>query len=284
MSTRKARGVDGGNGKREKPALRVSRDYGMFEMADINRDLHDDRLLRDSMKRHGFMPSSPIHCIRGANGKLKIVRGHNRFDMAKRLGLQLWYIVDPSNTDIYDLEGATSSRWSIEDFLSSRANSGNKHCQQVLAFRRQHKLPQGVAISLLAGESAGSGNAIRRVKDGTFKIATDLSHAELVADLVDFCRTVGIDCASRSAFVSALSLMARVPEFDPQIFKRRIAKAPSLVIKQTSKKDYMTVIEDVYNYGAKGRRVPLAFKAVEIARVRKETFGRGPKRPEPVAR
>ena len=109
---------------------------------------------------------------------------------------------------------------------------------------------------------------MRKVKDGTFRVSEDQSHTDAVTDLVDFCHDAGIAVATRTAFVAALSLIVRVPEFDPAIFKRRIAKAPSIVIKQTSRKDYMTIIEEVYNYGAKGKRIPVAFKALEIARER----------------
>ena len=96
---------------REKPCLKVTKNYDLFELHPFNRDLHKDALLKTSMKENGFMPSSPIHCVRNGNGKLKIIRGHHRFANAKELGLPVWYVIDESNVDLFLLEGSSRSRW-----------------------------------------------------------------------------------------------------------------------------------------------------------------------------
>ena len=48
---------------------------------------------------------------------------------------------------------------------------------------------------------------------------------------------------------------------------------PSLLARQATSKSYMEIIEEVYNYGAKDKRIPLTFLAAEEGRKRKETFG-----------
>ena len=89
--------------KHEAPKLKVTRDYDFFEMHNLNRPLHDDPLLLASMKKYGFMPSQPLQCVRNGGTKLKVIRGHHRLNYAKQLGLPVWYIVDDSNTDIFEL-------------------------------------------------------------------------------------------------------------------------------------------------------------------------------------
>ena len=257
----------------EKPKLYFTRDLDIFEMHEENRDLREKPALEESMRLHKFMPSSPIQCTRNGRGKLKVIRGHSRLDYAKRLGLGVWYVIDQTVTDLFELEGDAGSRWSIEDFLVSRAKAGNEHYRRDIAFRKEHGISLGAAISLMAGESAGSLNAVRKVKQGTFRVSNDLEHANVVVSLVDFCRAHGAACAGTSGFVNALSAVARVPEFEPAVFRNRIAKMPSLLAKQATTKSYLDIIEEVYNYQAKGRRLPLAFRAVEVGRQRKETFG-----------
>lgn len=228
--------------------------------------------LEQSMRVHGFMPSSPLHCTRAANGKFKVIRGHHRLEYAKRLGLGVWYVVDKTVTDIFELEGSPST-WSLKDFVEGRARAGDEDCKRVLSFQERYGIGLGVAVSLMSGESAGSSNAGGRVRRGTFRVTRNLAHAQLVGELVDFCHASGSSCARESGFVNALSSVARIPEFDPQVFKQRVSKMPSLISKQATGKSYLTIIEDVYNYGAKGKRIPLAFRAVEVARQRKLSFG-----------
>ena len=261
----------------EKPKLYHTKDLSIFEMHELNRDLSDHSALEESMRKHGFMPSSPIQCVRNGRGKLKVIRGHHRLHYAKAIGLPVWYVVDPTVTDIFELEGDSGSRWNIKDFLHARAKAkgqpGNEDCARVIAFQKEHQINQGVAICLMAGDGAGSTNAYEKVKRGTFRVSRNLTHAMLVAELVDFCRAAGAACAGTSGFVKALSSVARVPQFEPDLFKRRVKKMPSLLARQATSKSYMEIIEEVYNYGAKDKRIPLAFLATEEGRKRKETFG-----------
>lgn len=257
----------------EKPKLQFTRDLSIFEMHPLNRDLSEHPALEESMKKYHFMPSSPIQCVRNGPGKLKVIRGHHRLEYAKRLGLGVWYVIDPTVTNIFDLEGDSSSRWSIKDFLHARARAGGEDYKKVIAFQKQYVINLGAAISLMAGESAGSQNAAKKVKQGTFRVSKDLTHALLVGELVAFCRSHGAACAGETGFVNALSAVARVPEFEPQVFRSRITKMPSLLAKQATTKSYLEIIEEVYNYGAKGKRLPLAFRAIEVGRERKATFG-----------
>ncbi len=145
------------------PRLQYTKDYGLFELHPYNRDFHKDKVLRDSMINFGFMPSSPLQCVKNGNGKLKIIRGHHRFDNAKDLGKGVWYVVDETNTDIFDLEGC-KTQWTVKDFAVARANAGDKECIELLAFIKKHGLPLSAAASLLGGQSAISGNKGKMVK------------------------------------------------------------------------------------------------------------------------
>lgn len=261
----------------EKPKLACTRDYSIFEMHPCNRPLHEDERLVSSMQRAGFMPSSPVQCVRNGNGKLKIIRGHHRLDVAKRLKLPVWYIVDDTKIDIFDLEGGRQA-WTAHDFLVARARDGHADCARVVDFKNKHGLTLGAAASLMGGESAGSSNKIRAIKNGTFKLAGDLTHANSVVDVVGFCRGLNIAGAGSSAFVAAVSMCLQVREFDVNVFKHRARLNGAIVRKRGTKDECLDELDALYNYGAKTARLPLAFKAKELSRSRRESFGgkRGP--------
>ena len=255
------------------PKLQVTKDYSVFELHECNRPLHEKPDLAKSMAEHGFMPSSPLQCVHSANGKLKVIRGHHRLHYAKRLKIPVWYIIDDSVTDIFALEGGYQ-QWSVKDFAEARAKAGDKDCKALLEFTKQHELTIGSAASLLGGESAGSGNKSRGIKAGSFRVVADQSHAKAVVAITDRCRLKGILFATASAFVTAISLSLRVPEFDDKTFAHRVELYAANLRKRGTVTEYLEEIDALYNYAAKGKRIPLAFRAREVARTRHETFGK----------
>jgi hypothetical protein len=259
-----------------KYKLESTTDYSVFELHELNRNLHGSQELEDSMRTHGFRPSNPIHVTRNGVGKYKVKRGHNRLAVAMKLKLPVWYIVDDDNMSIYEWESDSRSLWKADDFAVSYMRGGSDDCRKLLAFRDKHNLTLGAAASLLGGESAGSSNKIKRVKAGTFKIA-DTSHANEVVAIVDLCREQGVDFACSSGFVAALSDAIRVPEFESEKLKARVLLYPKMMSRRTSKHDYLVELEALYNYGAKGKRLPLAMRAHEVQLERQRSFGRNEK-------
>jgi len=254
------------------PKLQVTKDYGLFEMYDFNRHLRKDHVLEESMEKHGWMPSSPAQVIRNSNGKLKIIKGHRRFDISKRKGLNVWYVIDESNTDMFELE-AGQSKWSILDFAQARAEGGDGDCIKLLEFWKKHKLPLGAAASLVGGQSAGSSNKKIEIKTGSFEVG-DLKHANQVVRITDRCRELNISFATNSAFVIAVSNSLRIPEFDINLFIHRIDQNGFQMRKRSTVKEYLDEIEAMYNYGAHKNRLSVAFRARDVGKERQRTFGR----------
>jgi hypothetical protein len=217
------------------------------------------------MTKHGFMPSSPLHCVTNGSGKLKIIRGHHRFDCAKRLGLPVYFIVDKSNTNIFDLEGSSYQQWSGHDFTVARARAGDKNCQEVLAFTEAHGLNIAISASLLGGESAGSGNMIRSIKEGVFRLRKT-THPDDVVAITDLCRTLNVSFATSSSFVAAVSMALRIPELDADQLRRRIKSRHKNMNRRSTRVDYLEELEAIYNYGSRGALLALKLRAVEIAR------------------
>lgn len=249
--------------------------YDLFDAHHFNRPLHEDPVLLASMKKYGFMPSSPLHCIRNGNGKLKVVRGHHRLRYAQRLDLPVWYIIDDSCTDIFALEGGRKATWSTKDHMAAKIRSGDPDCIALDEFMREHHLPIATAAALLGGESAGSKNRITLIAAGKFRVADDQRHARAVVRVTDELRNMGIRFATSAAFVGALSLALHVPEFDPDRFLDRVRSYPSNLHRRATKSDYLEEIEALYNYTTRvENRLPVAFRAAEEAQKRNPIKGR----------
>lgn len=251
------------------PQVMSTKNYDRFEMHRCNRPIHKNDPVEASMRRVGFMPSSPLQCIKNGNGKLKIVRGHHRFSIAKKLSIPVKYMVDDSNTDIFELEGSSTGAWNSPDFAFARAQAGDKDIQFMLTFKEEHGFTLGSAASLVYGQSAGSGNALRVIKTGRFKIG-DMTHANKVAAITDVLRDEKIEFATSAGFVSAISSAVRIPELDYDILMHKARTRSYILSKRSTAKEYLQEIEELYNYAAKrkGKRLSVSYRADEVGRDR----------------
>ena len=250
-----------------KAELKSTKNYELFEMHEFNRSLHNNKILEDSMRNHGFMPSCAIHCVRSAGKKLKVIRGHHRLHYAERLGLPVWYIVDDIHTDLFDLEGSSIAVWSLKDFVGARAKAGDSGAQAILAYRDQTGIDLSSSCSLVGGESASSSNKTKLVRRGTFKIG-NMDHAWDVARVVSHCSALGVTFAKKKPFVAALSMALRCVEVDIDILLHRMDQAAGIMIKRATKADYLSELESVYNRGAKKNQIPLAHIARQTMKAR----------------
>lgn len=253
-----------------KPTLRCTKDYDLFEPHPYNRDVSRTKVLEESMERFGFDDGLPIRCVRNGNGKLKITHGHHRFHVARKKGLPVWFIVASNDIPLFESE-ASGHAWNVRDFTVARARAGERAAEAVLQYHEKTGIPLQACISLVGGEGASSGNKSIAMKTGRFKVG-DPHHADMIARIVDHCKKHGVAFAAHSYFVAAISKCLFVEEFDAELFLRKVATHSKLMEPRRSLDDYLDLVELIFNRKSK-QKVPLAFLAREKGMERKVTFG-----------
>lgn len=242
-----------------------STDYGKFVTSDFNRNVIKTKRLELSMKKHGWISAYPAH-VKKVNGKYAVKAGHHRVTVAQKLGIPIKFVVCEDEATIHELEQATIP-WKPADYVVSHIRIGNPHYTELQGFCDRTGISQTLAASMLYGECAGSGNASKKLKEGSF-IVKNRKHAEDVADIVAFMRKHDIEFASIKNMVIALSQMLMVPEFDIKVFKKKVASHAHIMKKPRSLSDALEEIEEVYNRKA-GLKTNVAFRAKELSRERK---------------
>ena len=248
-------------------------DYSIFEMHPLNRPLRKNRnRLLASMRKYGFPPSCAIHVRHNGGKKLLVVRGHHRLEIAKELKLPVYYIIDDTPFDIFELEGDSALRWSLGDFLFARARAGDKECQKLLGFINAHGISVGAASALVGGFKArGEGDggisqgASTAIKRGSFSAST-LEFANKVASVTDFCREAEYPFATSSSFVVAVSKAIQVEGFDFERFMQKLATHGHKLKKRSTKMEYLEEIEMIYNAGHCKARLNVAFLANNLSK------------------
>jgi len=241
-----------------------SRNYGMFSLHSFNRDVEKIAKLEKSMRLHGWISAYPMHVIR-ENGHLKIKGGHHRFEVARKLGIPVKYVVCDDKATIHELEDATTP-WDWPDYLESHARTGNVNYLKIKKYQGETGIPLTCIVSMFGGYTAGSGIYAGPFKSGAFKIK-DTDHPSIVADLVAVARSAGFKGSTIRNFVIALSKVAKTAEIDLPRLKAKMKAHPYLLQKQTSVDGYLAMLEEVYNR-QRADKVPLAFMANAAARAR----------------
>jgi hypothetical protein len=247
--------------------IRSTTNYGLFELHQFNRNIGTTQLLEESMKKHGWISAYPMLVTKNGNGLLKIKSGHHRFTAATRIGIPVKYvIVDNNSITIHELE-RTTKQWSLHDYLNSYYRVGLNHYGVVKQYIEDTGISIAPAISLCAGESAASNNHRDRFKAGAYKTG-DMKRANDIKSMVVALKRIGFKYAASTPFVWALSRVSWVKEFDPLTFLKKAGSHSQLLEKQKDQQSYLEMIESIYNFSAKLKRVPLAFLANEAARER----------------
>jgi hypothetical protein len=228
-----------------KPTLICTKNYEKFEPYEFNRDVIKVAKLTQSMKKYGFHPGSPIDCRLTPTGMLKIFQGHHRFQVAKTLGLEVYAVVNEGTINPCELE-IPANPWNLRDYSVAHSRAGDPNYQRLIDFSRDHKLPMNLCASLLFGDSAGSGNAQKTIKNGNFRVKNE-SYANKIGIVVDRLREMGIECANQHLFVCALSRISFIPKFDMERFLKKAQSHKWMLTKQPSQQHYTDMIEAVYN-------------------------------------
>lgn len=246
--------------KHNKPELRFTKNYSLFEPHPYNREVTNTKVLELSMGNYGFDEGLPIRCVRNGSGKLKITHGHHRFYVARKLGLHVWYVVAENDIPLFESE-ASGHQWDVRDYTVARSRAGEEDVATALRFHEETGIPLTVALSLMGGEGAGSSNKSKAMKTGKYKLG-DRAHADAVADITKHCEECGFKFAKNNYFVKALDKCLFVPEFDKNLFKRKVSVHSELMGRRRGVDDYLAMIELVYNRQQK-HKIPLVFRANE---------------------
>jgi hypothetical protein len=241
-----------------------TRDYDMFVFNEMNRPLHWDKELERSMRTYGFLPSCPISVIDTKDGKYKIKCGHNRFAMAKKLGLKIYYVVDETDISITYLEGEAGKniRWRPSDWVAMWAQQG-KHDYLLV---REYATRNGVNESLMMFLYNGGAVSTRKIMQGNFKIV-DAAFAYRVLDVADKMQTYGVTFAKSNYFIRAMSYVLRIEDFDESRLLAKVKSTPKYMQNRTDIKGFFEEIEGVYNFRSQDDfKLPIKLLAEKISK------------------
>lgn len=155
-----------------KVLIQFTRNYDMFELMEDNRDVKDEKHIKElmgSMERNGFLQSKAIS-VKNNGGKYAVLDGQHRLEAARRLGVTVWYNIDDGipETALPDLQIA--KKWLPKDYLKHFIVKGVKSYAKVKELSDMYpKVSITTIVLLMEGAAHGEGSGVR-FKTGTIKI------------------------------------------------------------------------------------------------------------------
>ena len=250
--------------KSQTPIIQTTKDYSIFSRCDHNRPVKTKgrKGLYNSMKLYGWLPSFPMTVWYDAKGYTLIKDGQHRFEIAKELGIPVFYVLEERDIDISVINQGIGV-WKTADYAGSFAQRGNTDYIRLLEFCEEHKISVQTAVGLLSG-TCSPNNRMNSFKCGEWRI-TEEAFAEKVCEISTAFSAYGV-FARKDIFITAVSSCCRVEAFKPERLLRAVKRCPDKARHYGTIDATLSMLEEIYNFG---QQSPFCLK-IEVRRVMKE--------------
>jgi hypothetical protein len=223
--------------------VHTTTDYFLFKPIDGNRNknlLHLNRLKKSMTENYLFT-------VIIVNEKYEIIDGQHRFECVKELKMPLHYIICKGyGLNEVQILNQNSKTWNADDYLAGYCNLKNENYLIYKEFKQRYQFGHNECMSMLTGVNTGSGPMFEDYKNGNFKV-THLLMAEKEAQQIWQLKNI-YDGFKRRAFVYAMLSLFDKPQFDFSEFLQKLKKQPSALKDCVDIKQYISLIEEIYNY------------------------------------
>lgn len=238
--------------------MKITTDYDQFHLLPHNREVSfrpaASKKLAEQMLEHGWLDAFPLLAIR-KNGKLYVLDGQHRLQVAKDYGLPVKYVVTKKQVDVAGLN-STSKAWTSKDYIHRYVEEGNHDYQILSHFIEKHELPASFGAKVLGGndESLPSGKFKVKNMDSAQKLGDIYNQLKEVSPLFKGAKIAGVVWNS-----------LRVDYFSGKRLVQQAKRNPHLIRRAANIEDASNILEKIYNHNKRDKK-PLAFDSMVAAK------------------
>lgn len=245
--------------------VHISKDYDKFGFFAENRPInmqHVNNLAKDLLQNN-FLRKDPIKVTKD----YKIIEGQHRFLAAKRVGAEVYYIIDEDDLDPLDtmLTANTNQRsWTAKDFVHHLAQRGNKDFQVIQKMQKLYNLPISVLVTFTGNKVTLKGASIRdRIQKDSFALGDAEEFENICEYFYNFLEILRKFSARSLVFLKnvksakAFKLLYETANFDKDLFLKQADRAPHLIKQQITLDDYLKMFLAVYNFKQQTKKLKM---------------------------
>lgn len=235
-------------------------DYDMFTLLRGNRNTNPAHLKRLEMSFQRNYLFSPIL----VNERYEIIDGQHRYIICRKLNLPLYYIVVHGyGLNEVQILNTNTVNWKKIDYLSSYCDM---KYPEYLKFRHFMNLYPGFNLTSvenllklnvgtpssyspdLKSETNKAGNyRIKTFEEGEF-VCRDFDNSCKYADQILEMEKYNSTVVYRTSFVSTMIRLFKNENYDHDSFLAKLSLQPTALSECVNKDQYITMIEEIYNY------------------------------------
>jgi hypothetical protein len=236
-------------------AAQSTNQYHLFKTLRTNRwiDDHHVRNLVKAITKKNLLHLNPLV----VDADMNVIDGQHRLEAAKKLGVPVYYIKDDhiSENDIAGMN-STKKNWTAEDYINFYAQKGVEEYMKFMDFATLHpEINRSLLITILA--SNGKRNT-KAIKEGSLDVGK-LTEAERMLEMLNYFKSVSA-IAYSSRFVEAFSFIVSHPEYDHLRMVQKVQINPGALQPRVSKKDYIMMLQNIFNYRVNEKNIVLFLK------------------------
>jgi len=225
-------------------------DYDLFKSIVSNREVderHVNRLI-DAIDKKNLLHLHPIIC----NDQHEVIDGQHRLEAAKRLGAEVYYIIDNqiSKGDIAAIN-SNAKNWSVMDYINYWTIEKRRGFDRLSAFISENPLiPPSTALMMLSSDGKRNTSSL---KEGIVDTANYDSACKIASILKEYRNM--IEHAYDRNFVLAVMEMVTHADYDHENMRAKLEYQSRSLVKCVSKRQYVELLEEIYNYKSSKSRV-----------------------------
>lgn len=236
-------------------------DYKRFRFIEGNRNINlakVERIINEILSGNDILDESPA--IVSENGKyLDVKEGQHRVIIAEKLKRPAHYIIKNEKLSLYNIAKINSNveKWKFDDFINCYVKAGNNNYKKLKEFRDQNGISTGVCITLLMqGTMKSDGGAkhgfIQQFQQGTFEVKF-LKEAKMI---VEICKSFEpFEGITGRPFIIAICKILDAGKCEMNVLIEKYKKNPSRLVVKHRWKEYLTLLQEIYNTGNSKQRV-----------------------------
>jgi hypothetical protein len=219
--------------------------YDSFKYIVSNREVslpHVNKLVK-AIAKNNMLHLNPVI----VNPDMEVIDGQHRIAAAERLGVEVFYQVDSkvSKKDLSDLN-SIKKNWTVLDYInfwSVEKAAGYDVLSRYLS--AYPSMPPSTALMLLSTDGTRDLTAL---KGGKIDVSNYSSAVE-IAEIIKRFRNL-VDFAYDRNFILAINKIINTGKYEQEIMDRRLEGNSRSLVKCATVKQYMEMLEEIYNKGS----------------------------------
>lgn len=227
-----------------------TKDYSIFKSLPGNRPLQTQHLNR--LKASFEIKDLRVPIV--VNEKFEVIDGQHRFEVCKRLGFSILYLVRKGFRlkEIHILNTARKN-WGWKEFMNSYADLGMEEYIKFREFMKKYGIGFRESLAMLLGIVQAGNFHMIAYANGDFKIK-NLEKAEESAEKILMVKDLYFGWKRRN-FVVAMLQLFQCPKYNHTEFLTKLKRQREKLFDVGSIDAYLKLIDEIYNHGRRGTKI-----------------------------